>query len=166
MREPGRYDKGDHVPYRYVVLYEEPSNRLARPVGVAIERDGCVRVETPEDLCLPKRYSEPFVVAGPDMTTIAYMPDDPRYFDQVLIDLSRALGIGEAGVLTDGSESAFRRLLLEKVLRPRRYAEAHQYRTIQTYHSEMGYVHETAPAVTAREAKREIASSREPVLVA
>jgi hypothetical protein len=140
------------VPYRYVVLYEEVPNRLARPVGIAIERDGYVRVETRDDLCIPKRYGAPFVVAGPDMTTIQYTADDRRYFDQVVIDLSRAFAIGEEGILMDGSESAFRKLLLEKVLRPLRYAEAHQYTTIQYYHAELGYVHETTEVATSEEA--------------
>jgi hypothetical protein len=131
------------VPYRYVVLHEELPNRLARPVGLAIERDGYVRVETRDDLCMPKRYSNPFVVAGPDMTTIAYTADDPQYFDQVLIDLSRTFAMAEPGVTMDTSEASFRKLLLEKVLRPLRYAESHQYATIQSYHAECGYVYET-----------------------
>jgi hypothetical protein len=154
------------VPYRYVVLYEEIRNRLARPVGIAIERDGHVRVETREDLCIPQRYSKPFVVGGPDMTTIAYTADDPRYFGQVLIDLSRALAIGEQGVMMDASESAFRKLLLEKVLRPLRYAEAHQYKTIQRYHRDLGYVHEAPVPVSEGAISRDAVSARESVLVA
>jgi hypothetical protein len=154
------------MPYRFVVLYEEIKNRIARPVGIAIEREGYVRVETRQDLCIPQRYSKPFVVAGPDMTTIAYTADDPRYFDQVLIDLSRAFAIGEEGTMMEASESAFRKLLLEKVLRPLRYAEAHQYTTIQSYHQERGYVHEAPVAASEEATSRDTVSARERVLVA
>lgn len=147
------------MPYRYVVLYEELPNRPARPVGLAIERDGHVRVETRDDLCMPRRYSEPFVVAGPDMTTIMYTPGDAGYFDNVVIDLSRTFTIAEPDVTMDITEAAFRKLLLEKVLRPLRYAESHQYATIQTYHAERGYVYETTHG-TSEEATREPASVR------
>jgi hypothetical protein len=162
---PDRSTKGDHVPYRYVVLHEELPNRPARPVGLAIERNGFVRVETRDDLCMPRRYSEPFVVAGPDMTTIAYTADDPRYFDQVLIDLSRTFTLAEPGVTMDTSESAFRKLLLEKVLRPLRYAESHQYATIQSYHAECGYAYETTQASEGATSHDRV-SSRGSVLVA
>lgn len=154
------------MPYRYVVLYEEVPNRSARPVGLAIERDGYVRVETRDEFCMPRRYSEPFVVAGPDMTTIAYMPSDVGYFDHVLIDLSRTFTIAEPGVTMDITEAAFRRLLLEKVLRPLRYAESHQYTTIQSYHAELGYVHKTPEVAKSEGATRDVVSVRESVCVA
>ncbi|HEY2631277.1 MAG TPA: hypothetical protein VGI26_02735 [Solirubrobacteraceae bacterium] len=94
------------------------------------------------------------------------MPSDVGYFDHVLIDLSRTFTIAEPGVTMDITEAAFRRLLLEKVLRPLRYAESHQYTTIQSYHAELGYVHKTPEVAKSEGATRDVVSVRESVCVA
>lgn len=127
------------MPHRYAVLWEVGPDESTRPIGLAVEQDGHVMVETRDDLCIPRRYDSPFNVTGPDLTTVRYTPDDPQYFDHVLLDLSRAFIIGEQDVVMAATEGVVLRLLLEHVLRPLRrehpaaYTMGGKYPVVRAY---------------------------------
>jgi hypothetical protein len=128
------------VPHRYAVLWETFTDQPARPVGLVVEQDDHVLVEARDDLCIPTRYDAPFTVAGPDMTTIQYTPRDPQYFDQVIVDLSRAFSITDYQMVGEATEGVILRLLNEHVLRPLRekhvvsyYHNQHKYPVVQRY---------------------------------
>jgi hypothetical protein len=118
------------VAHRYAVLWEPAPPGDAKPVGLAVQRDDHVVVEAPNDMCIPPRYDEPFVVAGPDLAPVTYRPEDQQYFDQVLLDLSRAFIIGEVEAVPTATQGVILRLLSEKVLRPMRAKRAAEYATV------------------------------------
>lgn len=133
------------MPHRYAVLWENAPDHRARPVGLAVEQEGYVLVETRDDLCIPRRYERPFVVGGPDLTTVRYAPKDAQYFDQVLLDLSRAFTIGKQDVVMSASQGVILRLLVEEVLAPLRrehvgiYTAARKYPAVKAYHDAHDY---------------------------
>src|SRR4051794_21322367 len=106
------------MSYRYAVLWEHHGD-CSRPVGVALERDDHVVVETRHDLHLPNRYDRPFVVGAIDRPeAVTYLPRHPQYFEHVLIDLSRSVAIGERSVVGSCSDPTLLRLLRDKVEEP------------------------------------------------
>ncbi len=107
------------MPDRYAVLWE-PTNKGSRPVGIAVEQPDCVAVEVRGNLGVPTRYDDPFDVRGPDMHVVRYVPGDTAYFDQVLLDLSRAFIIGEQSSVENATQGVVLRLLNALVLRPLR----------------------------------------------
>lgn len=107
------------MPHRYAVLWE-PATDKARPVGIAVEQDGFVLIEVRADLAMPTRYDRPFLVSGPDMTTVAYRPGDRQYFDQVLLDLSRSLIINNEGSVAEATSGVILTLLRRFVIEPLR----------------------------------------------
>ena len=126
--------------HRYAVLWEATPEQPARPVGLVVQQNDHVLVEAPDDLCIPSRYDAPFVVAGPDMTTVQYTPEDDQYFDQVLLDLSRAFIVGETEALPSATEGIILRVFRDKILRPLRenHVEAYavlpaRYPVVQRY---------------------------------
>lgn len=130
------------MPYRYAVLWETCSDQGTRPVGLAIEQDGYVLVETRDDLCIPTRYEDPITVGGLGLHPTVYKPSDERYFDQVLLDLSRPFIIGAQNVVMHASEGVVLRLLVENVLRPLRRehvgvytSDARKYPALKQYHA-------------------------------
>lgn len=137
------------MSHRYAVLWEVGRDGRTRPVGLAVQQDGSVIVETPDDLCIPRRYEEPFTLTGPDFASVRYTPADEQYFDQVLLDLSRAFIIGKQGVVADATDSGVvLGLLVEHVLRPLRveyptaYAMGGRYPAVKAhngYHRESAY---------------------------
>jgi hypothetical protein len=151
------------VPHRFAVLWETAPDHRARPVGLAVEQDGYVLVEVRDDLCIPRRYDKPFTVGTPDLTTTIYRPGDAQYFDQVLLDLSRAFTIGKQDVVMNATEGVVLRLLREEVLQPLRrgdvgvYAAAGKYPAVRAYRHQYGYTtpqapaHEHRPAASASE---------------
>jgi hypothetical protein len=78
------------------------------------------------------RYDAPFTVGGPDMTVVQYTPRDPQYFDQVVLDLSRAFAVSTYGMVTNATEGVILDLLNKWVLRPMR--ENH----VVAYHGSVG----------------------------
>jgi hypothetical protein len=124
-----------------------------------------VVVETPDDVCMPARYDQPFVVAGPDMTPVQYTPAEPQYFDQVLLDLSRAFTIGEVDSVSRASEGIILRLLAEHVFRPMRKERAEEYATtpvrypaVQRYHEEYYPVEAAGPTEASTDTARVVQS--------
>jgi hypothetical protein len=107
------------MPHRYAVLWE-PGDPKAQPVGLAVEQDGFVLVEVREELALPVRYDQPFVVRGPDMTLVQYGPGDHGYFDQVLLDLSRSLIVANEGSVSEATPGVVLTLLRRYVMEPLR----------------------------------------------
>ena len=71
--------------------------RRPRPFGLAMEMDGFVLVHTPREYGIPERHDGEYRVLEPDGTFVTYGPGDTGYFDQVLVDLAWAFGIGEQG---------------------------------------------------------------------
>jgi hypothetical protein len=104
---------------RYAVLWE-PTDEGSRPVGVAVEQPGFVAIEVRGNLGVPTRYDDPFDVRGPDMHIVRYAPGDEGYFDQVLLDLSRAFIIGEQSSVENATQGVVLRLLTTLVLQPLR----------------------------------------------
>jgi hypothetical protein len=128
------------VSHRYAVLWETAPDHRARPAGLVVEQDDHVLVEARDELCLPRRYEQPFQVVGPDMTPVQYRPQDPQYFDQVLLDLSRGFIIGNEGRVHRATEGVILGLLAEHVFRVLRrdevvlyYNTAGDYPTVRAY---------------------------------
>lgn len=118
------------MAHRYAILWEIAPGGSARPVGLAVEQDDFVLVEARDDLCIPTRYDQPFTVAGPDQAApVIYHPGDPQYFEQVLVDLSRAFAITGQAIVPGGqaSEGTILRLLTEHVTGPLRRELVSQY---------------------------------------
>jgi hypothetical protein len=115
------------VPHRYVVLWEIDSAHKARPIGLAVEQDGYVLVETPDDQCIPSRYDRPFTVAGPDLVSVRYTPANQQYFDHVVLDLSRAFVIGDENVVLEATDGVVLDLLREHVIGPLRRERVAEY---------------------------------------
>jgi hypothetical protein len=155
------------VPYRNAILFEnDPAHpeRPARPVGLAIEQDGYVFVEAPDDLCMPTRYERPFTVASPDLTSITYAPRHPQYFDHVLIDLSRAFAIVEKEPVSTAGHTTVLRLLNEYIIRPLRHETRGTWPAIKDYRQRYGYVYDEPAAAPA--ARHEPAAAPTSSLVA
>ncbi|WP_040601266.1 hypothetical protein [Patulibacter medicamentivorans] len=115
------------MPHRFAVLWE-PLGSGSRPVGIALEREGHVEVDVPDEYCIPQIYREPFVVGGPDMTVVKYKPSDAQYFDHVLLDLSRTFAIEEQGSVPTQQRNAMMDLLHHKVLSRWRANHQEHYR--------------------------------------
>lgn len=117
------------MPHRYAVLWEtSPELPNARPAGLVVEQDDFVLVEARNELGIPPRYDQPFLVTGPDMLPVRYRPGhDPQYFDQVILDLSRRFIIGKEGSVGEASEGVILRLLALHVFRPLRAEQSTPY---------------------------------------
>ncbi len=122
------------MAYRYTVLWEAARERAARPVGLVVQQDDHVMVEVPDDFCIPSRYDAPFMVAGPDMTTVRYTPEDAQYYDQVLMDLSRAFIVGETETLIVATEGIILGVFRDKILRPLRENHHEAYTVLPAHY--------------------------------
>ncbi|WP_170178763.1 hypothetical protein [Solirubrobacter pauli] len=80
-----------------------------------MEQDDRVVVEVRDDLCLPRSYSAPFQVLGPDLVPVQYKPSDPQYYDQVLMDLSRGFIIGKEGRVSKATNGVILGLLAKHI---------------------------------------------------
>jgi hypothetical protein len=109
------------MAYRFAILSEVTPVGDNIPVGVVLERDDHVFVDTPDNMGIPRRYDEPFIVGsaqGP--VSVRYTPSDPQYFDQVLIELSRSFDIDSRGEVPVSGDPTAHRLVWENVLVPLR----------------------------------------------
>jgi hypothetical protein len=133
------------VAYRYAILWEHEQDE-SRPAALVLGRDDHVFVDAPDELCIPSRWDEPFIVGsinGPFAVT--YTPKDRQYFDQVLIDLSRTFSVGEQGMVPSASDTTVLRLLRDKILAPVR-----ERQTVPYVHSDQGGQYETIRAYRRR----------------
>jgi len=102
---------------RYAVIRALDTSAL--PIGLVFEDEDCVRVEALDEYALSARITEPYRVLQRDLTEVIYQPGDGGYFDQVLVELSRQVSIGEQGEIPLLSETSLLDLFSEKVLKPR-----------------------------------------------
>jgi hypothetical protein len=111
---------------RFAVLWSLDHDQSI-PIGVAVEFDDHVLVDVPDHLCIPARYRGPYEVIQPDSSALTYRPGDQHYFDQVLLDLSRMLAVGERGEIEGDNPIDVLDLLREKVLEPLRSTTVGRY---------------------------------------
>lgn len=102
---------------RYAVIGALDAKSL--PIGLVVEDEGCVRIEALDEYRLPELITEPYRVLQRDLSEVVYKPGDTGYFDQVLVELSRLVSIGEQDSISIPSEAALLSLFAEKVLKPR-----------------------------------------------
>jgi hypothetical protein len=103
---------------RYAVLRSLDARSL--PIGIAVERDGYVHIDALDEYGLPPRIDEEYRVLGRDLSEVRYTPGDPGYFDQLLVELSRVVSVGEQGSVPDSDSATLDELLETHVLAPRR----------------------------------------------
>ena len=102
---------------QYAVLHALDAENL--PIGIAIERRGYVYIDAIEEYGLPTRIEEEYRVRQRDLSEVTYRPGATHYFDHVLIELARLVGIGERSTVKDADWGTISSLLREKVTGPR-----------------------------------------------
>jgi hypothetical protein len=104
---------------RWAVLWDVFGD-AARPVGLAVEHPGHVHVFAPPSYGVPTRFNGEYRVLQPDGSLLTYRPESPRYFDQVVVELSRAFSVGEMGQSANLDRDSLIELYLTKVINPQR----------------------------------------------
>ena len=111
---------------RYAILHDTGSED-GGPLGLALEMDGYVYVHVPREYGIPERHDGEYRVLQPDMTYVTYRPEDQGFFDQVLIDLSWAVGVGAQGEVEEANFDTALDLLVRKVDEPRNRERRGEY---------------------------------------
>lgn len=111
---------------KYAVLHDLGDERTP-PVGIALEMAGQVLVHAPQEFGVPERHDGEYRVLGPDMTYVTYRPGEPGYFEQVLVGLSWAFGVGEQGVVEQADYDSLLALIVHKIEHPRDRAHVGEY---------------------------------------
>jgi hypothetical protein len=114
---------------RYAVLHDVTA-RDSAPVGLAIEMPDHVLVHVPREYGIHERHDGEYRVLQPNMTHVVYAPGDAAFFDQVLVDLSWAFGVGEQGLVESANYQTLFQLLVEKVERERNREKVGDYETV------------------------------------
>lgn len=81
------------VSVRQVLLYDLDAEK-SHVVGNATETDAGVVIALPPDYGFNEFYNQEISVLQPDSSRILIKPGDPKYFEEVLLDLSRVFAIG------------------------------------------------------------------------
>jgi hypothetical protein len=130
---------------RYAVLHDVTTEETT-PVGIALEMGDHVLVHVPSEYGIPARHDGEYRVRQPNMAFVIYRPGDAGYFDQVLVDLSWAFGVGEQGVREETGFKTVLELMVEKVERERSRERVGEY---SSQRGRRGRRLEPAPCLTA-----------------
>jgi hypothetical protein len=109
---------------RWAVLWDVIGD-IAKPVGLAVEHAGHVHVFVPPSYGVPSKFSGEYQVLQPDGSVVTYRPGMEGYFDQVLVELSRAFGVGKQEVGPELDQAGLIDLYVHEVAIPQRRAIGH-----------------------------------------
>lgn len=79
---------------KYAILWDIDSEN-SFPCGLAVEKSDRVELILPEKYMLYNFYDTPIFYLDSNMIKRWAKPGEERYFDEVLLDLSRPFAIGE-----------------------------------------------------------------------